>query len=80
MANITLIIQTIDDYLEKKHISTTTPVEISPVLESAGILKNSKDRPGKPLRDILRADKIPHAYQIGNKWHIPHSKTVDKKK
>jgi hypothetical protein len=78
MANVTQIIQAIDDYLEKKHISTTTPVEISPVLEAAGILKNSKQRPGKPLRDILRADKIPHAYQIGNKWQIPHSKTATK--
>lgn len=78
MSNINLIIKTIDDFLEKKHKSTTTPVEISPVLELAGILKNSPDRPGLPLRRLLRAGKIPHAYQIGNKWHIPNSRTADR--
>jgi hypothetical protein len=74
MANITQIIQAIDQYLEKKHLEKTTPVEISPILEEAGILNNSKDRPGLPLRRILRAGKIPHAYQIRSNWYIPHSK------
>lgn len=73
MADIKQIILVIDQYLEKKHRETTTPVEISPILEEAGILTNSKDRPGLPLRRLLRAGKIPHAYQIGNSWYIPHS-------
>jgi hypothetical protein len=40
-------------------------------------LKDSKDSPGKPLRDLLRKGGIPHAYQVGGKrssWTIPKSR------
>lgn len=52
------------------------PVEANSLLEKVGILKDSKDRPGKPLRDLLRKGKLPHAFQAGGKgssWTIPHS-------
>jgi hypothetical protein len=68
------IINSIDDYLEQYGQLTTDPVEISPFLESKGILNDSKSRPGSPIRIILRKGLIPHAYQDGNKWHIPKSK------
>lgn len=73
MVDITRIIKAIDKFLEIKHQDTTTPVEINPYLEKEGILNDSALRPGKPIREILRKGKIPHAYQIGVHWSIPHS-------
>ncbi len=73
--NSTAIISAIDDYLERNHLDTCTPVEINPVLQRLGLLNDCPDRPGLPLRKILRAGEIPHAYQDGSGyWHIPHSK------
>ena len=43
------------------------------VLERNGLLRDSGQRPGKPLRDLLRAGKLPHAYQQGRTWIIPIS-------
>lgn len=73
MADIERIVEAIDNFLETKHQKTTTPVEINPYLEKIGLLYDSVSRPGKPVRDLLRKGKIPHAYQIGVNWHIPHS-------
>lgn len=73
MADIERIIKAIDDFLETKHQKTTTPVEINPYLENKGLLNDSASRPGKPIRELLRKGKIPHAYQIGVNWQIPHS-------
>jgi len=74
MADLHKIIKAIDEFLEKKHQKTTTPVEINPYLESKGLLNDSQSRHGKPIREILRKGKIEHAYQIGVNWFIPHSK------
>lgn len=66
----------IDDYLIKSNRADIDPVEANALLAKAGILKDSKDRPGKPLRDLLRKGQIPHAFQAGgkgSKWTIPHS-------
>lgn len=66
----------IDDYLTKSGRAYIDPVEANALLAKAGILKDSKDRPGKPLRDLLRKGQIPHAFQAGGKgssWTIPHS-------
>ncbi|HYK77006.1 MAG TPA: hypothetical protein VEV16_08510, partial [Daejeonella sp.] len=52
------------------------PVEANAILAKAGILRDSEDRPGKPLRDLLRKGQLPHAFQsagIGSSWTIPHS-------
>ncbi|HUH74669.1 MAG TPA: hypothetical protein VLZ75_09695 [Chitinophagales bacterium] len=78
MADAKGIINAIDEFLERKHQKTTTPVEIGAYLEKQGMLKDSTSRPGSPLRDILRKGKIPHAYQVGTKWLIPHSKNASK--
>lgn len=54
-----LIISIIDKYLEydyKKDVLTA--VEAAELLDKAGVLKDSLSRPGKPLRDILRADLL----------------------
>lgn len=66
----------IDDYLTKSGRAGIDPVEANALLAKAGILKDSKDRPGKPLRDLLRKGRLPHAFQAGGKgssWTIPHS-------
>lgn len=73
MADIIRIIKAIDEFLERKHQQITTPVEINPYLETKGLLNDSASRPGLPIRKILRKGQIPHAYQIGVNWQIPHS-------
>jgi hypothetical protein len=74
MEKIDKIIEVIDEFLERTHQDSTTPVEINPVLELKGLLNDSASRPGLPIRKLLRKGKIPHAYQVGVNWHIPHSK------
>lgn len=71
--NYSKMIHAIDEFLERKSLDYVTPVEANAYLERKGILKDSHDRPGKPLREILRAGKFPHAYQVGRLWKIPHS-------
>lgn len=69
-----LIISIIDKYIEYEHKDVLTAVEAAELLDKAGVLKDSLSRPGKPLRDILRAGYIAHAYQLSNgRWFIPHS-------
>jgi hypothetical protein len=41
MSDIERIIKTIDEFLERKHQKTTTPVEINPYLEKKGLLNDS---------------------------------------
>ncbi len=74
--NIKTIINYIDNYLIKTGRQNIDPVEGNEILEKAKLLRNSKDRPGKPLRDLLRKGLLPHAYQSGGKgtsWTITHS-------
>lgn len=79
MVCIQRIIETIDNYLEENNLKEISAVEANEILEHKKVLKNSKSRPGKPLRDILRQGLIPNAdYRIkpGNKrgfWFIQHS-------
>lgn len=70
------IIKFIDEYLIKTGRTSIDPVEANALLAKAGILRDSIDRPGKPLRDLLRKGQLPHAFQAGGKgssWTIPHS-------
>ena len=74
--NMTSIISAIDKYLERTGRQSIEPVEANKILAKAGLLRDSKDRPGKPLRDLLRKGQLPHAFQSGGKgteWTIPHS-------
>lgn len=73
MNDIRKIIDAIDVFLEENSQKTTNPVEINAYLETIGLLGDSNSRQGKPIRDILRNGQIPHAYQIGVNWKIPHS-------
>lgn len=65
-----------DTYLTRTGRPSIDPVEANAVLAKAGLLSDSKDRPGKPLRNLLRDGQLPHAFQSGGKgssWIIPHS-------
>jgi hypothetical protein len=76
MTNIQLIIASIDKYLERSRLNSIGPVEANAMLEKQGILLDSPTRPGRPLRKLLRENKIPYAFQSGGKgseWIIPHS-------
>ncbi|HEX4372589.1 MAG TPA: hypothetical protein VHZ50_04700, partial [Puia sp.] len=76
--NITAIISHLDNYLLQSGQESIGPVEGNAILAKAGLLKDNDLRKGKPLRELLRGGKIPHAYQAGVKgseWTIPHSNT-----
>lgn len=65
-----------DTYLRRTGQSSIDPVEANAILATAGLLRDSKDRPGKPIRDLLRKGQLPHAFQSGGKgssWVIPIS-------
>jgi hypothetical protein len=74
--DIKAIITYLDTYLTRTGQTSIDPVEANAVLAKAGLLSDSKDRPGKPLRNLLRDGQLPHAFQSGGKgssWTIPHS-------
>lgn len=74
--DIKAIITHLDTYLSRTGQLSIDPVEANAILARAGLLGDSKDRPGKPLRDLLRKGLLPHAFQSGGKgssWTIPHS-------
>jgi hypothetical protein len=74
--DINAIINYLDTYLTRTGRPSIDPVEANAVLAKAGLLSDSKDRPGKPLRNLLRDGQLPHAFQSGGKgssWTIPHS-------
>ena len=60
----------IDDYLTKSGRADIDPLEANALLAKAGILKDSKDRPGKPLRDLLRKGQLPHAFKQAVKVQV----------
>ena len=71
--NINAIIQCLDNYMIQNGLTHIGAPDANAVLERNGLLKDSGLRPGKPLRDLLRAGKLPHAYQQGRTWIIPIS-------
>lgn len=75
--DIESIIKYLDNYLTRTGRLNISPVEANDILSRAGLLSDSKDRPGKPIRELCRAGKLPHTFQSGGKgssWTIPHSR------
>ncbi|MEQ8235299.1 MAG: hypothetical protein ABRQ23_00805 [Syntrophomonadaceae bacterium] len=57
--------------LNKKALREVGAVEAARWLDGAGLLKDSKTRPGKPLRDLLRQRLIKGQFQSTNsRWFI----------
>ena len=74
--DLNTIIKFIDDYLARMGLISLDPVKANSMLAKAGLLADSKNNPGLPLRKLLRKGKFPHAFQSGGKgtvWTIPHS-------
>ena len=61
MENIDRIVKTIDKYLEDNHLYEVSAVEANEILAKKGVLKDCDDRPGFPLRKLLRNNLIPTA-------------------
>ena len=71
------IIACLDSYLEHSGEEYIGPPAAKELLKKAKLLPNSESKPGRSLRESLRAGEIPHAYQVKGKysrWRIPHSK------
>ena len=73
MAEIGSIIKAIDAFLEEKKLDKISAVVAASMLQKKRILQDSISQPGMPLRKILRAGRMSHAYQVGTSWFIPHS-------
>lgn len=71
--DIKKIIECIDTWLENNHQEYMSAPEANVLLEQEGLLRDRTQRPGKPLRNLLRDGKIPHAYKDGSNWRIPKS-------
>lgn len=61
----------LQDELRKRNIMSVAAVDAARWLDDAGLLKNSATRPGKPLRDVLRAGMIDGQRQeMSGRWFI----------
>ena len=72
-SDIKKIIECLDSWMIRNHKSEITAVQAAEILDKEGLLKDSKLRPGLPLRKKLRNNEIPQAYQKGRYWYIPKS-------
>ena len=71
-----VIIECLDNFLTETGRQGIAPPEANALLEKKGLLPDNDQRPGKPLRRLLRKGRLPHAFQSGGKgshWIIPHS-------
>jgi hypothetical protein len=76
MADIIEIVEAMDNEIVATGKEFLTPPEANAMLERKGLLEDRPQRPGLPLRRLLREGKIPHAFQVGGehtRWRIPHS-------
>lgn len=73
MTDIKAIIRALDDYMAKEGKDSIAPPEANQCLARKRLLSDSKSRAGLPLRRLLRANKLPHAYKVGRYWVIPRS-------
>ena len=65
----------LQNQLKQKGLNTISANEAASWLDRAGLLKDSPTRPGKPLRDLLRAKKIIGGRQEPNRrWFIDRVK------
>ena len=71
MASVSDISDFIQRELSKRNHSSVSAVEAAKWLHRAGLLQDSITRPGKPLRDLLRARKIAGQRQEPNaRWYV----------
>lgn len=68
MADVDKINDFIQSHLKSNGLCKITTVEMASHLEKNGLLNDSKDRPGKPLRKLCRDKKI-HSASQPDGWH-----------
>lgn len=73
MTTIDDIINALDTEIDNLGIEYLSAPQANKLLAKKGLLPDSDNRPGLPLRNLLRDGLIPHAYQVGGRWRIPHS-------
>ncbi len=69
----------IHEKLKEKGSEEISAIEMANLLDEAGILKDSKERPGLPLRNYLRAGRIEGGYQYPNRRWVIRSVKREKK-
>ena len=75
MADVRALNRFLQEQLDSRGVSCVTPVEAGQWLVAAGLLRDSPSRPGKPLRDLLRAGAIVGSTQASNsRWSICRSR------
>jgi hypothetical protein len=71
-AHATVALTAINDAIQRLACASpdrrVTAVEAASELDRLKLLRDSADRRGLPLRHLLRAGKIDHAYQEGGRW------------
>lgn len=70
---VNIIVQYLDRYIENTGKPYLRAPEANQRLAEKNILQDRPDKSGLPLRKLLRRGLIPHAYQNGVTWIIPHS-------
>ncbi len=61
----------IQQKLREENLTKVRAVDAATWLDDANLLKDSIDRPGKPLRNLLRAGVIIGSHQEANgRWYI----------
>jgi excisionase family DNA binding protein len=76
MTSLAYLNNFIQKHLVENNIDELSAVDLAKVLDENGLLKDSKSRPGLPLRRLLRSNRIIGNYQYPNKrWVIRQSKS-----
>ncbi len=71
MSSIIEINNFIQNKLNELGVNEISAIEMAKYLDEEGLLKDSKQRPGLPLRNYLRSGRIEGAYQHKNRrWEI----------
>lgn len=70
MKDVIQINRFLQSELTTRYLHEVTAVDAAVWLEQARLLMDSPNRPGKPLRDLLRNGKIDGAYRNGRYWFV----------
>jgi hypothetical protein len=68
----------VQEELSRRSLNSVTAVDAARWLDHAGLLKDSRTRPGKPLRDLLRrGDILGQRQEVNGRWFIDQTRGVE---
>lgn len=70
MPNTNQISQFIQEQLRLRDLDEVTAVDAAKWLDSVGLLTDSSNRPGLPLRKLLRSKQIKGRQEANGRWYI----------